>query len=319
MTLHDTPDKGDTSPRPDSSDQSDAASTEIIDPVATPPAADSQQLVGYTSKLLVQALFPYRKPKTAKIVSTEGRTQITIYSPSGLPYGKYPRLIMAFILTEAVKRRDLPEDEARRIPLGSSMNEFLANMGLRSRGTGGARGTIGLLREQLSRLTGTTIRVERRNSTSTESRDSGGNMGVAESWDLWFDNRPEQQTMYPSYLELTRQFYREIANAPIPLDLEILRKLTRPRSMDVYIWLTMRRFAYKKGHVTTWDRLQAQFGPDTPQTGRGLSDFKRKFKEAVADVLELWPDAGVTFTAEGLEVSAGEPSVKRKPAQRELW
>jgi hypothetical protein len=277
-----------------------------------------RQMVGYTTKLLVQALFPYRKPTADKIVSFDGATRITISSSDGLPYGKYPRLIMAFIMTEAVKRRDLPIDEARRIPLGRSMNEFLANMGLKSRGTGGARGTIGLLRTQLRRLVGTNLKAERMYRSTDVTRDSGGNLAVAESWDLWFDNRPDQQTFYPSYLELTRQFFREIAESPIPLDLNILRALTRPRSMDIYIWLTMRRFSLNHPVEVDWDRLQVQFGPETLRTGAGVSDFRRRFREAVADVLEQWPDAGVSFTSNGLLLQPGEPSIARKPSRRRL-
>ena len=102
------------------------------------------QDVGYTSKLFVQALFPYRNPDNneRKITTTEGT--ISVYSPNGLPYGKYPRLIMAYVITRAVanagkvKDSTLTIDEACRIPLGHSMNHFLQESGIGQRGTGGS-------------------------------------------------------------------------------------------------------------------------------------------------------------------------------------
>lgn len=279
------------------------------------PDIESGQQVGYTTRLLVQALFPYRNPTVDKIVSQSGRTRVTIYSPDGLPYGKYPRLIMAYIITEAVKRygQGMPDEIARRIPLGNSMNEFLAVMGVKSRGSGGARGTLGLLREQLRRLTGTTIRAEK--AWSRDNREAGGNVQVASSWDLWFDHQPDQQTLEPSYLELTQQFYQEIVASKVPIDLDVLRGLRKPRAMDIYVWLTLRRSRLDRPQQLDWEQLRLQFGASTPHTSSAMRDFRREFRAAVADVLELWPDAGVTVDQKGLLMTPGEPSVPRKPAQ----
>ena len=49
------------------------------------------QDVGYTSKLFVQALFPYRKAENNERVIKTAQGTISVYSPNGLPYGKYPR------------------------------------------------------------------------------------------------------------------------------------------------------------------------------------------------------------------------------------
>ncbi|WP_244874432.1 replication protein RepA, partial [Corynebacterium mastitidis] len=157
-------------------------------------ALTSEVEVGYTTRVLVQALFPYRKPQDDKIVARAGNTQITIYSPDGLPYGKYPRLIMAYLITQAVLRKGLPEDEARRIPLGSSMNEFMELMGLSMRGNGGPRGTIGILREQLNRLATSSITVRKIYDKGTD-RDSLSNVSIVDEMDVWFSHDPDQATV----------------------------------------------------------------------------------------------------------------------------
>src|SRR5699024_8451668 len=97
------------------------------------------QDVGYTSKLFVQALFPYRKTEDKTRIITTSKGRVVVYSAEGLPYGKYPRLIMAYIITRAVenagklKAGNIDFEEALRIPLGHSMNQFLQAIGVTGR------------------------------------------------------------------------------------------------------------------------------------------------------------------------------------------
>ena len=94
------------------------------------------QDIGYTSKLFVQALFPYRKTDEEKRVIETAQGRIVVYADGGLPYGKYPRLIMAYIVTRAVenagklKAGKIDLEQAVRIPLGHSMNHFLQAIGV---------------------------------------------------------------------------------------------------------------------------------------------------------------------------------------------
>lgn len=62
----------------------------------------------------------------------------------GIPYGVYPRLVVAWLTAEAVRTR------SRRIVLGSSLSEFMAKLDLVP--PGGRRGTITRLRDQTTRL-----------------------------------------------------------------------------------------------------------------------------------------------------------------------
>lgn len=272
--------------------------------------------VGYTTRIMVQALFPYRKPERDRIDVTVGRRRVTIMATNGLPYGKYPRLIFAYLITEAVKRKNLPEDEARRIPLGSSMNEFFSMMGVSTRGSGGARGTLGLLREQLRRIAGTYISVEKLFTGQPDADDIAGT-GIASRMQLWFNQNPDQMSIEDSYLELSVEFYREIIKHPVPINLNVLRKLKKPRAMDIYMWLTGRKFSMAgKPLDLSWELLQVQFGPDTPRDPRGAAHFRQKFREAIADVLTVWPDAGLSTSPEGLHVLPGPPSVPIKQPRR---
>lgn len=283
----------------------------------------TEQAVGYISRWFVQALFPYRKTDELVRQIQSGRDRVTVMSANGLPYGKYPRLIMAAIITTAVQRTGQVElglmtpEEARRIPLGRSLDGFLAAIGIASRGTGGARGNRTLIREQMRRLTSSIITVQK----IYETRDQGATAPVAKRWDLWFDPaHPEQETITESYIELTEEFWKQINRAPIPIDLDILKALGRPRAMDLYVWISLKKYWLNKRPEKTftfaWGDLTDQFSPKELKTTDDRMNFRKELRKALSDVAKLWPDVGVEATADGLLVHEGQPSVKIRTARQ---
>lgn len=285
---------------------------------------NTEQAVGYISRWFVQALFPYRKTDDQVRTVQSGRDRITVMSDLGLPYGKYPRLIMAYLITAAVERAGQVElglmtvEEARRIPLGRSMNSFLRNLGLRVRGSGGKTGNRTAIREQLSRLAGSTITVRKLYSM----RDTGMNAPVSKKWDLWFDpENPDQDTITESFIELTEDFWEQVNVAPIPIDLDMLQALGKPRAMDLYVWLTLKKFWLAKrpevSYEFKWDDLAGQFSTKELTTTDDRMNFRKELRKALADVTELWPDVGTEATSTGFLIHDGAPSVRIKPARRQ--
>lgn len=267
---------------------------------------DELDPLGFTTRILIQGLYPYKRQEERTRQINVGPWRITLDSRNGLPYGKYPRLILAYLVTQAVQRQSLPPDEARRIPLGSSINEFLTTMGISHRGTGGRQGTLKILREQLHRLSTSTLTVEH---LGHPDRDSGAMMPIMRRWELWWSTTPRQDPLEDSWLELSPDFWAEIVAHPIPINLDILKALSRPRSMDLYLWATTRRYRLKAPLTLDWATLQAQFGPDSPTTAQARRNFRKDFAKAVDEVLTLWPDAGLTLSETGLILTPGRPSI----------
>ena len=283
------------------------------------------QDVGYTSKLFVQALFPYRKAENNERVVETAQGIISVYSRRGLPYGKYPRLIMAYVITRAVenagrlKEGKIDEQEARRIPLGHSMNHFLQAIGVLGRGTGGATGNLKNIREQILRIAGSTITVESDDGVHAQ----GSNTQILDGWNLWFDPRdPNQGSFIESELVLTEKFFNHIAEAPIPIDLNVLRELNKPRSMDIYIWLTLKQYWLAKNnreaYTFTWDMIAANFATKILQTGQDWVNFRTEIKKAILELTTAWPNAGITADTNGVTVTRTSPSVQQKPPRPEL-
>ena len=283
------------------------------------------QDVGYTSKLFVQALFPYRKTEGNNRTVETPQGTITILSQRGVPYGKYPRLIMAYIITRAVanagrlKEGKITHEEACRIPLGHSMSHFLQAIGITGRGTGGATGNLKNIREQLLRIAGSFITVQSDDGVHARGR----NTQILEDWNLWFDPRdPNQGSFMESELVLTPQFFKHIAEAPIPIDLNILRELNKPRSMDIYIWLTVKQYWLAKNnreaYTFTWDMIAANFATSEITSTTQMRDFRRRTKEAIEEVSKVWPNSGIEANADGVTVTRTAPSVHQKPPRPEL-
>lgn len=291
---------------------------------------DDAQNVGYTHRIFVQALFPYRKTDDYRRAITQGANEVIITSPNGLPYGKYPRLIMAYIITTAVARAGqvqqghLNEKEARRIPLGESMNEFFRKIGTAQRGTGGTTGTITRIREQLIRLASSTIIVQSRIKNGSTTGIQGVNQSIADEWQLWFDSgNPDQTTLEDSYIQLTERFFKLIADSPIPIDLDVLQRLGKPRAMDIYVWITLKKYALhvqnRPSITVSWSEMEHQFSTKELTNWVRRRDFRNEFNQCVDTIRSIWPDVGIeTDTKAGVTIHKGAPSVTMRQPRKQL-
>ena len=74
--------------------------------------------LGYMARALVQATMPHKAIKENEFSRKNGSFVLSILSPSqvGLPYGSIPRLLMAWITTEAVRTKE------RKLILGDSLS-----------------------------------------------------------------------------------------------------------------------------------------------------------------------------------------------------
>lgn len=232
--------------------------------------------LGYMGRALVQATMPHSRVIGNEFIRRNGAFTLTMLSPSavGLPYGSLPRLLMAWITTEAVKKKQI------ELVLGSSLSEFMRQLGLVP--TGGRWGSITRLREQMKRLFSSTISC----TYNDQQRDAGINMQIAEEYNLWWSpKRPEQTTLWNSTITLSKRFFEEITTHPIPLDMEVLRQLKKsPMALDMYCWLTYRMSYLSKKTEIPWVALKTQFGSNYSNNAQGTRNFKKHFLKELIKV-----------------------------------
>lgn len=280
----------------------------------------------FSAATLIQCTFPHSDAakKNSSDISAgkflqlvNGDMTLTMMASEGLPYGVYPRLIMAWLTREAIRRhKRMPTEEARRIPLGHTLTNFMRQMGIAH--TGGKNGTAGRLREQLRRLFSTAISVKWTTTTGPASHISMENAVIADKAELWWDtSSPDQITLEESSVTLSDDFFRSLVQSPVPLNVETLRHIRRsPLAIDLYCWLTYRMSYLKTPTVVTWDQLRGQFGAGYPDTISGRKNWRRKVRSAMAMIQEAWPEMTATDNGNGILLTPGAPSVPKKEAKQ---
>jgi hypothetical protein len=239
--------------------------------------------IGYMARALVQASMPHSRVKEYSFERRNGDFYIWMSAPPriGLPYGSVPRLVMSWMTTEAVRTK------SRILTLGESLSGFLANLGL-SR-TGGTRGDITRLKDQMKRLLSCAITCTYDNG----KRFSIENVTPVESAALWWDPiNPEQIAIWESTITLSPKFFEEITSSPVPLRLKTLEALRNSSmALDVYCWLTYKNFYARHPSRIPWEALQMQFGAGYPETTRGKRNFKQNFLLALKKIGSIYPEA----------------------------
>ena len=122
-----------------------------------------------------------------------------------LPFGNYPRLLLAWVSTEAVRT------QSRVIVLGSSLAKFMRELGVYS--SGGREGTK--LRTQMRRLFDCTVQLTY-NDMNVERFVRSPIAARGEYW--WNEHKPDQPSLWDSKIELGEDFFNEIINHPMPIN-----------------------------------------------------------------------------------------------------
>lgn len=237
--------------------------------------------LGYMARALVQATIPHKKVDGNEFTRRNGAFVLSILAPSeiGLPYGSIPRLLLAWLTTEAVTKK------SRFLCLGNTLSFFMDQLGLFP--TGGRWGTITRLKEQTRQLFSSSISC----SYKTELSEGERGFRVTDAHDLWWHPKsPNQSTLFDSNVTLSEAFFNEIIHFPVPIDLRALKALKRsPMALDIYCWLTYRMSYLKKQISIPWGALETQFGSNYERT----RDFKNKFLNQLRAVLVVYQEAKI--------------------------
>ena len=216
-----------------------------------------------------------------------------------LPFGTNPRLILAWVCTEAVRT------QSRDIVLGRSLSEFMRKLGISSTdGRGQAR-----LRNQMTRLFNCSVQL----NYTAEGRETSATALVAELTDFWWNpKRPDQTGLWESKVRLSEAFFNEIVSHPVPLDMNTLKALKRsPLGLDLYLWLTYRIFALTTPQRLTWRQLYRQFGVDPKKVSdkRTVQNFRSRTVYELKKIKLAWPDLNYSTAPGVLILSPSRPTI----------
>ena len=245
-------------------------------------ASEADPDLGFMARLLALCSLPRTNPGDRhQYERVNGPFRLTL-SRTGrhkLPYGSLPRLLLAWVCTEAVQTK------SRELVLGNSLAQFMRTLGIYN--SGGHPQTR--LRNQMKRLFSASISLAYESGNDEVSIRSPIT-DHSEFW--WNERRPDERSLWQSKVELGEKFFQEIIRHPVPLNMNTLRALRRsPLGLDLYLWLVYGTFSLKGPKPLSWARLYQQFGADPAKAedGRVVDNFRTKCLRELMKIKTAWP------------------------------
>lgn len=211
----------------------------------------------------------------------------------GVPYGARARLILIYLQTEGIRSTE--------VPFGDSLSAWIRALGLSV--TGGQNGSIKGIREQALRIARCRFTLDWTGPGGTRGlRDiqivRGLDIAVAE----------KKQAPWPRAIYLDPDFQAHLAEHAVPLDKRAISHLAgHSLGLDLYVL-----FAYRLPRLSApglhlgWQMLQEHLGSQG-----SAKEIARRIREALPDVLAVYPEAKVEVTRHGLMLRPSAPSVPR--------
>ena len=219
-------------------------------------ASEADADIGFMARLMALCSLPRTNPGNRhqyKRVNGPYSLVMIAGPDNKLPYGNLPRLLLAWICTEAVRT------QSRVLVLGDSFSKFMRKLGMQD-DSGSGRGDRTRVRNQMDRLFNANVRLTYENQHGKQFISSN----IADRGELWWDpKRPDERVLWESKIELGEKFFEEIIAHPIPLDMNALKALKRcTLGLDLYLWLVYRTFVLTGPLRLSWKSLYQKFDGD---------------------------------------------------------
>ena len=258
-------------------------------------ASEADADLGFMARMMALCCLPRSNPgNRSKYVRRNGPYTLgmTAGINTKLPYGNLPRLLLAWVCTEAVRT------QSRVLVLGKSLSDFMRSLGI-YHNSGGRGGVQTRLRNQMRRLFGCTVQL----TYQDEYGEQFVNSPIAARGKYWWN--PNNNSTLPGWnstIVIGEDLFNEIIRHPVPLDMNTLTALKRsPLGLDLYLWLVYRTFALRAPLRLTWRLLYGQFGahPDKASDKFIVRNFRTKCLRELKKIKLAWPELNYS-TAKGV-------------------
>lgn len=241
-----------------------------------------------------------REQGRMRIVVTPG----TLTDPNGkriaqpIPWGPKARLIMAHLSTEALR------NNSPTIEIASTFTGLLHDMGFEQRG--GKNGNIKPFKEQLQALAACRMEIAAWNGKQSATVD----VKPFSKMQLWFSENLDQQSLWPTTIQFSKDFFDQLQRHALPIDVRVLRAFSNSaRRLDLTMWVTYRITRLPSKLILPWEPLKAQFGEGYSRD----RDFRAALVDDMAALQDVFPKLPVKLTARGLEMEPADQSALAIP------
>ena len=238
-------------------------------------ASEADLEMGFMCRLLALCSLPRTNPGNRKEYQRINGPYTLVMiagAKNKLPFGHIPRLLLAWVCTEAVRT------QSRDLFLGPSLSDFMRRVGIDPAGASYAR-----VRNQMKRLFACSVVL----IYTDKEQESQINAYFADRTQFWWNpDAPGKQ----SNIRLGEEFFNEIISHPIPVDLHILKALSRcSLGLDLYQWLNYRTFAIDRPVRISWVQLYRQFGWGATADHNAVQDFRKYAIRELKKIKVAWP------------------------------
>ena len=237
---------------------------------------------GFMARTMALCSLPRSNPgNRLQYKRVNGRYTLIMYSSGQykLPFGNLPRLILAWVCTEAVRT------QSRVLVLGRSLSEFMRALGVYD----SSGRTQTRLRNQMKRLFGCSVSLIYEDA----QREATATTVIADLTDFWWNpKRPNEPMLWENKIQLSAPFFNEIILHPVPLDMNTLTALKRSSlGLDLYLWLVYRTFPLRAPLRLTWRQVYRQFGANPAQASNKniVNAFRTKCLRELKKIKLAWP------------------------------
>ena len=283
-----------------------------VDQLVNASEADSD--LGFMARMMALCSLPRTNPGNQhQYKRKNGPFELVMIAGADnkLPFGNFPRLLMAWVSTEAVRT------QSRLLVLGSSLSDFMRTLGI-YHNSGGRGGVQTRLRNQMDRLFNAHVSLIYKD----ERGKATVNTVIARRSEFWWNpKRPDESTLWESKIELSEDFFNEIIRHPVPLDMNTLKALKRSSlGLDLYLWLTYRIFTLKSPQRLTWRQLYRQFGavPAKASDNSTVQAFRYKVIRELKKIKLAWKDLNYSTAPGVLILLPSTPVIPPAPAAMSL-
>ena len=265
-------------------------------------ASEAEPERGFMARMMALCSLPRTNPGNQHQYTRVNGPYKLIMSTTGeykLPFGHLPRLLMAWISTEAVRT------QSRVLVLGDSLSEFMRALDIYS--SDGKAYTR--LRNQMDRLFNANVRLIYEDEHGKQFVSSA----IADRGEFWWDpKRPNERVLWDSKIRLGEDFFNEIINRPVPLDMNTLTALKRsPLGLDLYMWAVYRTFSLKRLLRLTWPTLYRQLGVDPSRASDNVTvqRFRKDCLRELKKIKLAWPELNYRTAKGVLILLPSKPSI----------
>jgi hypothetical protein len=256
---------------------------------------------------LCQTCLPHRRPASNSAIWKRKSGYFTLYVRPGaniegqdehaaeeedyvgVPYGAKARLILIYLQTEGLK--------SRVVHLGDNLSAFLRSLGVPR--SGGPRGAIGQVKEQFTRIAGSTFTLKWDNGSGVTDISNTQIVDGARLWNI-------SSSDWSATVDLSEKFHQHLREHAVILDKRAVAHLQHnSMGLDLYSLFAYRLPRLNRELRLTWEVLQSQIGSEYAQ----MRDLARQVRVVMPEVMIAYPHANVDVTVSGLLLKPSKASV----------